>query len=703
MKKLTKYWPIIPFTFVLIAIILISGCTAINNPPATDSSTGSSDTYTENDPERVTISSEEFSRITSNFSGFIETTDEPDTSDSGTNEDTSSSDSSSDSVSVSTNTGMSTSEDYNDPTDSPDNPSTSDGNTNSTGTSVKPPVSTSTTTSTNTSTGDGGNSDIETPPDEPQADYHVADKQEYAAIASARSKSSSLLTGLTINGVPCAFDESSNTYIFSISERAVGVSATYTFGGTYNSDELRVVFSKGEIGSDGKLTAKANQTMAMRVYTKSKYYDCNLRISTMPVMSIETENRKPLPTNNDKTTTLYCTITIHNPDADVEPGDEYVASYATVHNRGASSLSYPKKSLKLELQKFVEENGNTVMTERKKRLLGMRDDDDWILDACYADPTMMHNKMAYNLWEEIGGDTNPDAILAGPHCEYVEVIMNGKYHGLFLLVEPVDEKQMGVDKAEDTADGSHGVFIKTTSWTDTKFDKVSSTLKPTKNVWNGFEMKYPENNITAADWDMLNKMLTATANDKADGDHTAFINAAKKYLDKENIVNYWILISVTLARDNAGKNICWSISNLSDPNAKMYINAWDMDNTFGYRYGVPPVKDPATTANYGDAWFKLLRCYLTYNVDGSADYLASRWAELTKANGPCSVSALHARVDREAAYLDSSGAFLREQARWPAGDKHASLPRPLTTEVEYAKEWIEDRIPIVDKIVESYQ
>ena len=434
----------------------------------------------------------------------------------------------------------------------------------------------------------------------------------------------------------------------------------------------------------------------------------------MPIMVIETENRVSLPTGGDKTTTLYCTIEIHNPDADIEPGDEFVASYATIHNRGASSMSYPKKSLKIELQKFETVNGQSVMTERNKRLLGMRDDDDWILDACYADPTMVHNKMAYNLWEEIGGDSNPDAILAGPHCEFVEVIMNGKYHGLFLLVEPVDEKQMGVQKSNDTEDGSHGVYIKAFSWGITKFETITGSPFGSngtgKTTWDGFEMKYPENNISAEDWTPLYNLLSATATLRANQNAeniAAFRQVASKLLKKENIVNYWIIISVTLARDNAGKNIHYSITNVSDPNMKLYINVWDMDNSFGYRYGPAnsgPVKDPVTTENYADAWFKLLRYYLKYNVDGAADYLQTRWAELTKKGAPCSVEGLLERLNRETSFVVDSGAFAREQARWPAtGGFHASLPNSMETEIQYATEWITARIPVVAEIVQSYK
>lgn len=684
MKNLKKYWPAL---LLLIVWSLTAVCVTACSPQSTDNPT--TEDFVENDPEQVTMSSEHVSSIIESLPGFNETTDGPEA-------------------------GSSSTETSAKPTET-DGSETSDTNTGTTdsSTSSKPTVSTSTDTNTDIPTDTtedtpGTSTDTDVTPEEPIIS-NVAEPALGAALSLTRTKFKTAPKEFYINGFKCALDESSNTYCFAISERAVGVSKTYAFTGTFEGKKLSVVFPLGNFSpTKHTLSATANQTFKIFLFTDDYYGEYNLRISTMPVMVIETENRTSLPTNNDKKTTLYCTIEIYNPDGDIEPGDEFVASYATIHNRGASSLSYPKKSLKIELQKFENKNGTSVMTERNKRLMGMRDDDDWILDACYADPTMIHNKMAYNLWEEIGGDTNPNALLAGPHCEFVEVIMNGKYHGLFLLVEPVDEKQMGVQKSSNTEDGSHGVFIKTTSWVNTKFDAIKGTpLKSdgtAKSTWEGLEMKYPENGVTKADWDPIWELMEATVN----GDDATFTKAAQKYLDKENIVNYWILISVTFARDNAGKNICWSIANLSGPDAKMYINAWDMDNTFGYRYGAAskgPSKDNHTkNPNYADAWFVLLRRYLECNVDGAADYLQTRWKELTRIGAPCSVVGLYMRVDKEMAYLESCGAFEREQQRWPATSTvHASLPRSMETEIEYAKQWIAERIPVVIDIVKSYQ
>lgn len=672
MKRLLRFWPaalLILLAGAMIAVAILAPKQE-EKPKTVLQNTSSED----DDPTEVTLSSEQFSQIQSSLPGFVETTDEEDE------------ESSSDTDSVTS-----------------ESSETSDTETSDT--------SSAGTTSSDTGSSDTGSSDEtedDDPPEEPEPKptelSGVYKSYEAPSLAASRTQSSSYPTKIEINGAVCVFDEASKTLCYAVSQRSIGSSVSLVFGGTYRDQNARVVFPNGEIEDDGSITPNGNQTVKIRIVTDSYYHDCNLRISIIPLLSIETENRKPLPSGSDKTTLFFCTITLQDPNADLHGGDDYVASYATIHLRGASSLSYPKKGVKIELQKFEDgEGGTVIMTERNKDLLGMRKDDDWILDALYADPTLMHNKLSYDLWAEIGGDTNPDALLAGPDCEYVEVFLNGQYHGVHLLVEPVDEKQTGVEKPDANEDGSHGLLIKTTNWDFTKFNEYSGS--PYSNgkwatLWKGFEFKCPKSSLTESDWKPILDLLDASVN----GTDEEFAKVASKYLDKENMVNYWIFLSVTLARDNAGKNIYWSMANSSVSGSKLYINVWDCDNSFGYRYGKPPVKDPATTANYADKWFVLLRRYLECNVDGAADYLQDRWEELTKNNGLCSVNGLLDRINAEAELLNISGAFAREQARWPkTSSYHGSCPNPLSVEMEYITEWVSDRIPIVDQLVDNYK
>ena len=60
--------------------------------------------------------------------------------------------------------------------------------------------------------------------------------------------------------------------------------------------------------------------------------------------------------------------------------------------------------------------------------------------------------MAIDLWADMSEDTIPFSDTFGTRMEYVEVIMNGEYMGLYGLMEPIDEKQLGI-----TDGGSQGL------------------------------------------------------------------------------------------------------------------------------------------------------------------------------------------------------------------------------------------------------
>ena len=57
------------------------------------------------------------------------------------------------------------------------------------------------------------------------------------------------------------------------------------------------------------------------------------------------------------------------------------------HVRGAISVTFPKKSYKVSLR---TQDGEKV----KENLLGLRKDDDWILNAMYTDSSYLREKTA---------------------------------------------------------------------------------------------------------------------------------------------------------------------------------------------------------------------------------------------------------------------------------------------------------------------
>lgn len=93
--------------------------------------------------------------------------------------------------------------------------------------------------------------------------------------------------------------------------------------------------------------------------------------------------------------------------------------------RGNSSLGAPKKSYKVKFNSKVD-------------LFGMGKDKEWALIANYYDPSLIRNFLAYRLAQAMGMEYTVD-------CMFVEVYLNGRHQGLYLLCETVKTGSSRVD------------------------------------------------------------------------------------------------------------------------------------------------------------------------------------------------------------------------------------------------------------------
>ena len=88
--------------------------------------------------------------------------------------------------------------------------------------------------------------------------------------------------------------------------------------------------------------------------------------------------------------------------------------------RGFSSAQFPKKQFSIRM------SGDTLKKE-KVSLLGMNASSKWILQGPYSDPSLIRNALSYEIWRSMG--------YHAPQSRYVEVVINGLYQGVYLLME----------------------------------------------------------------------------------------------------------------------------------------------------------------------------------------------------------------------------------------------------------------------------
>ena len=135
----------------------------------------------------------------------------------------------------------------------------------------------------------------------------------------------------------------------------------------------------------------------------------------------------------------------------------------TVRGRGNSSFKMPKYGMKLE---FVD----------KVELLGMPKNRDWALIANYGDKTHLRNYMMTRLSEWLGAKYTP-------RMQFVELYLNRKYMGLYLLAETVKVGKNRVNVAEND---SSFLFEREG---EKKLDEPNITTE----MNNSFHIKNPKN------------------------------------------------------------------------------------------------------------------------------------------------------------------------------------------------------------------
>ena len=96
---------------------------------------------------------------------------------------------------------------------------------------------------------------------------------------------------------------------------------------------------------------------------------------------------------------------------------------AQIRIRGNTSRFFDKKGYLLNLTK---EDG---VTNREESMLGMAPHHEWALHGPFLDKSLMRNYMWYNIAGEI--------MDYAPNVRFCEVVLNGEYQGLYVLVETI--------------------------------------------------------------------------------------------------------------------------------------------------------------------------------------------------------------------------------------------------------------------------
>ena len=171
---------------------------------------------------------------------------------------------------------------------------------------------------------------------------------------------------------------------------------------------------------------------------------------------------------------------------------------------------------------------------------GLRNDDNWILDAGQADVYRLRNLIATELWNDFATkpyyiDKEPEA-LSGIRGKVVEVYLNDEYRGIYSFTENMDRKQMKLKKFDK--DGTiRGILWKSKGYNSSLMNIVPETYNNKEPMMDVFEAKYPDlEDLDSTDYHTLWNAINFVVNSS----DIEFENHIHDYFDIPVVIDYYL-------------------------------------------------------------------------------------------------------------------------------------------------------------------
>ena len=354
-----------------------------------------------------------------------------------------------------------------------------------------------------------------------------------------------------------------------------------------------------------------------------------------------------------------CRVRMVLPNESVAASAGALSGLVRIH--GASSQMYPKKSFSLTLDAPVP-------------WLGMRESTQWVLMAAFVDRSLMRHKLSYDLFRSLSVSNAPRFATAS---RFIEVNLNGRYHGAYLLMERVDRAMLQLRRYDSNAP-HHAVIYKAEDHV-ANFDRLGHA---------GWEQREPDI-LTGEYWgplDRFNRFVSTTKDPE-------FFDLAKGIparLDLDNAIDFHLLVLLTSNMDGIDKNLMLARDEppTNAPVPRFFFVPWDYDATFGRNWNAARVSPNEWLSNH-----------LFNRLLGEANYrqrFATRWKQLRERE--FSVATIHRMIDDNARTLGE--AAKRNETRW----RTLTGPYPdrlgFEEDLVQMKEWVVARTKWLDGEIE---
>jgi hypothetical protein len=322
-----------------------------------------------------------------------------------------------------------------------------------------------------------------------------------------------------------------------------------------------------------------------------------------------------------------------------------------IERRGQSSQMFPKKSYSVELA-------------RHAALLGMPEDDDWVLYGPYNDKTLIRNVVAYRTAQAIGR--------YAARTRFVELRLNGRHQGVYVLTEKLE---LGDDRVTGNALYEFTFPFQARS----KSPSFRTPVKRRPIVWED-----PERG------DVSRTRARVLARPVRAAERALYGPGSwRRRIDEPSAVDFVLLNELFKNEDGFHASTYMA---LHDDGRLRLGPIWDFDISMGNSDYGPSARLRGWTLARRD-WAERL-----YRDERFTAAMARRWRELRRAGLRRDVLGIVAQAEREL-----HGAIAPNFRRWPVLDERV-WPNPVArgshrAEMRFLRSWLKRRIAWIDRRV----
>ncbi|HUX58039.1 MAG TPA: CotH kinase family protein [Bacteroidales bacterium] len=351
--------------------------------------------------------------------------------------------------------------------------------------------------------------------------------------------------------------------------------------------------------------------------------------------------------------------------------------------RGSSSQADPKKQYGLSTKQADGIINNNV------KLLGLPADNDWILNGLVFETSLIRNYLCYNLSRMIGEYAS--------RTVYCEVVINGEYKGLYLLLEKIKQGHdrvnvINIEPDDNTFPNITGGYITKADKT-TGDDPIAWTMSSYIGLDDvGFIHELPEpENVTSGQNVYIRSEFEKLSTAASDG-NISLVDGFPSVIDVPSFIDYMIINELSANCDAYQFSTFYH----KDRNGKLRAGPiWDLDLTFGYDlffWGFDRSKTDTwqfwNGDNEGPAFWRDLFINPKFKC-----YLSKRWNQLIQPGQPLNLSVIEQFIDQTDSII--SEAVQRDSAIWISQNYHEY-------EINKIKTFIYDRIIWITNNIGSY-